>query len=39
VWYIAGTLVLANTIAAVVVVLVAGIILPTHASQEVGALT
>lgn len=34
-WYIAGTLVLANTVAAVVVVLVAGSIVPTHATQEV----
>jgi hypothetical protein len=35
VWYLAGTLVLANTIAAVVVVLVAALILPTHATEEV----
>lgn len=34
-WYLAGTLVLANTVAAVVVVLVAGSIAPTHATQEV----
>lgn len=38
VWYIAGTLVLANTIAAVVVVLVAAIIVPTHATEEVGSV-
>lgn len=35
VWYLAGTLVLANTIAAVVVVLVAALVLPTHATEEV----
>lgn len=35
VWYLAGTLVLANTVAAVVVVLVAALILPTHATEEV----
>ena len=38
VWYLAGTLVLANTIAAVAVVLVAALIVPTHATEEVRAL-
>jgi hypothetical protein len=35
VWYLAGTLVLVNAIACVVVVLVAALITPTHASEEV----
>lgn len=36
-WYIAGTLVLANTVAAVAVVLVAALVLPTLATKEVRA--
>jgi hypothetical protein len=36
VWYIAGTLILSNAIAAAVVVLVAALVLPTHATEEVG---
>lgn len=35
VWYLAGTLVLVNAIACVVVVLVAALIAPTHATEEV----
>jgi hypothetical protein len=36
VWYLAGTLVMVNAIACVVVVFVAALIAPTHATEEVG---